>query len=119
MALAFLRFATNGRLLAASENRPSLKAGERGDAVAIVQMALIDLGFAMPKSTNAGRQLPDGVFGSETDAVVRSFQAQNGLTADGIVGRQTLAVLESLIVAQSRLRDSAQTIAMRFRPASH
>ena len=69
MALAFLRFATNGRLLAASENRPSLKAGERGDAVAIVQMALIDLGFAMPKSTNAGRQLPDGVFVSGPERI--------------------------------------------------
>jgi peptidoglycan hydrolase-like protein with peptidoglycan-binding domain len=119
MALTSSRFATNTRLLAASENRPSLKVGERGEAVAIVQMALIDLGFAMPNSTAGGKQLPDGVFGPETNVVVRSFQAQNGLTVDGTVGRQTLAVLESLIVVQSKQRASVQTIAMRLRPASH
>lgn len=119
MALTSLRFASNARLLAASENKPSLKVGERGDAIAIVQMALSDLGFALPKSTADGKQLPDGVFGPETDAAMRSFQAKNGLTVDGVVGRQTLAILESLIVAQSRQQAIAEATTMRFRPASH
>jgi peptidoglycan hydrolase-like protein with peptidoglycan-binding domain len=119
MALTSLRFASNPRLVAASENAPSLKAGERGDAVAIVQIALMDLGFAMPKSTAGGNKLPDGILGPETVAAVRSFQAQNGLTVDGVIGRQTLAVLESRIVVQSTQRASVQETAIRFRPAAH
>jgi lysozyme len=33
---------------------------------------------------------PDGVFGKETEKVVRQFQEQNGLTVDGQVGSKTL-----------------------------
>ena len=35
----------------------------------------------------------DGVFGSKTYNAVKAFQKKNGLTADGIVGSQTLAAL--------------------------
>lgn len=35
----------------------------------------------------------DGIFGPETDRVVREFQRQHGLKADGIAGRHTLAAL--------------------------
>ena len=35
----------------------------------------------------------DGVFGSQTEKAVKYFQQQNGLTADGQVGNQTLAAL--------------------------
>ncbi len=51
----------------------------------------------MPITTSGGRKLADGIFGSETTRVVRQFQTLNGLQADGIVGRQTLQVLEQLI----------------------
>lgn len=36
-----------------------------------------------------------GFFGSRTQAAVRQFQLENGLNADGIAGRRTLAALES------------------------
>jgi len=40
---------------------------------------------------------PDGVFGAKTDALTRTFQKDNGLVIDGIVGKNTWKVgLESL-----------------------
>ena len=99
MALQLSRFGRNGRLQKASENSPPLKQGENGEAVAIVQQALIDLGYVMPITTNGGRNLADGIYGAETASVVRQFQATYGLDSDGIVGRQTLAMLEQLIQA--------------------
>ena len=35
----------------------------------------------------------DGIYGSRTVAAVKSFQRKNGLTADGIAGKQTLAAM--------------------------
>lgn len=35
----------------------------------------------------------DGIYGSRTEAAVKSFQQRNGLTADGMAGPQTLAAL--------------------------
>ena len=52
----------------------ALKRGSTGRHVHLVQMALIDLGFAMPISTLSQDYSPDGVFGVETEAVVKAFQ---------------------------------------------
>ena len=35
----------------------------------------------------------DGIYGSRTEAAVKSFQKSNGLTADGIAGAKTLAAM--------------------------
>lgn len=35
----------------------------------------------------------DGIYGSRTEAAVKSFQKKNGLTADGIAGAKTLAAM--------------------------
>ncbi len=35
----------------------------------------------------------DGIYGSKTEAAVRSFQKKNGLTVDGIAGKKTLAAM--------------------------
>lgn len=99
MPLQSQRFLQNERLRNASENKPALRQGESGEAVVIVQLALIDLGHAMPRSTRSGRKLPDGIFGTETLQVVKDFQRDSGLAVDGVVGRDTLAELERQIIA--------------------
>jgi len=101
MSLRIPRFANDPDLRAASENKPPLRQGAKNEGVAIVQQALVDLGFRMPRSTRGGVSLPDGIYGSETAATISSFQGANGLQADGVAGRQTLARLEDLIIVAS------------------
>jgi len=58
-----------------------LKQGDRGALVSLLQLGL----------TRAG-QTPgalDGIFGAQTAAAVRTFQAASGLTPDGIAGART------------------------------
>ncbi|MGE4264550.1 MAG: peptidoglycan-binding protein [Desulfovibrio sp.] len=61
------------------------KNGSSGDDVARIQRALRDAGVF--------QGTPDGVFGDLTEAAVKAFQTQAGLTADGIVGPATWARL--------------------------
>lgn len=59
--------------------------GSTGGEVTAIQTKLSELGYLQGKV--------DGIFGSQTkDAVIR-FQRDYGLTADGIVGKNTLASL--------------------------
>jgi putative peptidoglycan binding protein len=53
--------------------------------VKLLQKALIALSFLQGKA--------DGSFGPTTKTAVEAFQSANGLTPDGIVGKQTLAAL--------------------------
>lgn len=71
-----------------------LKLGSQGEAVANVQAALKRLGYFEGKT--------DGDFGEYTENAVKRFQAQNGLTADGIVGQATLNKLSSSSAATYR-----------------
>jgi hypothetical protein len=95
MPLTSPRFRDNMRLQQASRNAPSMKWGERGEPVAIVQQAFIDLGFPMPKSTLSGK--PDGAFGQETYNVAWAFQKKHQLSVDGAVGKQTMEKLDQLL----------------------
>lgn len=61
-----------------------LKIHSLGPDVITLQNELIKAGYNI---------IADGNFGPKTDAAVRDFQTQNGLTADGIVGPNTLAKL--------------------------
>ena len=60
----------------------------RGDDVTDLQHRLGSLGF------DAGWL--DGIFGPDTEQAVRDFQHNQGLTADGVVGRETVAALHRL-----------------------
>jgi murein L,D-transpeptidase YcbB/YkuD len=63
----------------------TLKLGSSGDDVIAVQQALAQLGYD-PGSV-------DGDFGPATQQAVVAFQTASGLTADGVVGPETLAAL--------------------------
>lgn len=65
--------------------RPTLRRGSSGSHVRSLQLRLKELDY------NPGAV--DGIFGSRTEQTVKDFQASRGLTADGIVGRQTWAAL--------------------------
>jgi len=64
-----------------------LKRGMRGDDVYALQESLMELGYNLAV---------DGVFGSETEGLVKDFQRAAGLTPDGIVGPKTTEVLTQL-----------------------
>lgn len=102
MVLTAGRFANNPRLQKAAEDNPSIYYGESDRfSVALIQRALVILGFPMPKSTkNDG--FMDGIFGDETCEVVKAFQVKHRLLdakgrPDGIVGKNTLHRLDELI----------------------
>ena len=95
MTLRYPRFARNEQLQKASTNSPPLRSGATGEGVRLVQQALIELGFPMPIST---RQFgsPDGIYGSETQDVIRSFQNRERISPDGSAGHDTMARLDDL-----------------------
>ena len=59
----------------------TLKRGERGAEVALLQTGLVRAGF--------GPLRPDGVFGRDTERALRAFQQKNGLRADAVAGPRT------------------------------
>ena len=65
-----------------------IKKGDRGEDVRYLQETLNKHGF------DCGN--PDGIFGSKTQAAVKAFQQEYGLTPDGIVGVNTWAVIDRL-----------------------
>ncbi len=67
----------------------TLKPGDTGSQVKILQQALGKLGFSAGK--------PDGDYGPSTQAAVERFQVSKGLAEDGIVGPTTLNALRKAL----------------------
>ena len=63
----------------------NIRIGAEGNITHIIQAMLYCLGY----NTNG----VDGIFGNGTDNAVRQFQADNGLSVDGIVGENTFEKL--------------------------
>lgn len=98
MALTSPRFKDENELKKVDFGQVVLTKGSKGRHVHLVQMALIELGFPMPKSTTSQTFSPDGDFGNETAEVVRKFQTSSGvLTADGIIGPKTMREIDRRI----------------------
>lgn len=69
-----------------SQRSSALRRGDRGGEVKEVQQALSQLGYVL---------VVDGDFGAGTERMVKRFQKKHRLTADGIVGTQTLSRLRA------------------------
>lgn len=104
MALRSQRFAPLADLQQAAQNKPPLRFGSKGKAVEVVQATLVELGFPMPISTRNKAIRGDGIYGQETQSTVRAFQLAQGLSADGIAGRDTLHRLDEI---QARREEAA------------
>lgn len=72
---------------------PQLKNGATGSAVKNAQVMLIARGYPCGGRVLAGRETADGEFGPTTERSVKSFQGQNKLQADGIIGAATWKAL--------------------------
>lgn len=95
------RLSNDQQLQRASDNNPPLKNGSTGDGVREMQDVLADLRYDLKGTFSKGRA--DGIFGPETDKAVRRFQQEQGLSVDGIAGRQTLTRLDEIILADKTL----------------
>ncbi len=65
------------------ETRPTLRRGDSGTYVSLAQVELLQRGYDL------GSYGADGKFGAKTEAAVKAFQADWGLTVDGIIGPAT------------------------------
>jgi Putative peptidoglycan binding domain len=71
----------------------TLKSGDTGAQVKLLQRALVALGYS-PGT-------PDGSFGPATKQALIAFQTAQGLTADGVAGPKTLAALKQALAGKS------------------
>lgn len=73
----------------------TLMPGSKDEAVKIVQVALIDLGFGLPAGA-------DGEYGGQTKAAVMAFQSSRGLAVNGLVDKATLRSLDKVAPAPGK-----------------
>jgi Putative peptidoglycan binding domain len=90
---------------------PLEQKGSTGENVRSIQ-------YLLNARASATEQLVvDGIFGSATDAAVRAFQAEHGLTADGDVGNQTWPVL-IIEVSPGSTGDAVEAVQWQLRSRS-
>ncbi|KQZ87244.1 peptidoglycan-binding protein [Mesorhizobium sp. Root157] len=84
-----------GKPLKAIAQSSLLRPGSQGEAVADLQRRLTALGYPLSA---------DGIFGPATLAAVERFQADNGLDADGLVGKRTGEAIQTALVSGGFIR---------------
>lgn len=92
----FLAFMLQPNAAIEKPDFPVLQVGSRGAEVQALQYLLRDHGYSLTA---------DGIFGNGTKSVVESFQTANGLTKDGVVGKNTWGKL--LITVKSGSKRNA------------
>jgi hypothetical protein len=74
---------------AAQAPTTTLKPGDQGPEVKVLQQALAALGYPVGTA--------DGQYGTATKKAVAQFQKASGLTGDGVLGPQTLSALTTAL----------------------
>ena len=87
------------------DNYPTLRQGNQGNKVRMLQIYLNEYGYGLNV---------DGIFGGGTLNAVRDFQAKNGLVTDGIVGRNTWRALLNDNIEQTVLRRGSRSSNVRY-----
>lgn len=109
--LAAPRFSGNVTLEAAFDDEVLVRRGAKGEPVRLIQESLREMGYALPLSVS--RLLPgrmDGDFGPETEAAVTQFQRDaSAVLIDGIVGPETMGLLDTHDVSRPTARPPAIT----------
>lgn len=104
MALNYLPFATVPEIVKASNSAPSLRFGNSGIGVTMLQSGLIDLGYKhLLKQTTLKTGFPDGKYGKETKDAVIQFQKDCKFPPaqiDGIAGKQTINEMDKKLSAK-------------------
>ena len=78
-----------------------LSKGSTGDDVRTMQRNLMTIGYDLPKFA------ADGDFGAETEAAVKKFQKDQGLTVDGLYGEKTHAAMEKALKKAAEKKEEA------------
>jgi peptidoglycan hydrolase-like protein with peptidoglycan-binding domain len=76
----------SGPQAAPGETHPTLRRGNKGQDVSILQNELIEAGLTL---------LADGDFGQHTEDAVKAFQRSHGLADNGVVDHGTWDALEA------------------------
>ncbi len=92
----------------ASPTTSVLREGSRGDGVQRLQGQLNQLGYTDDQNHVLGM---DGHFGASTRQAVQAFQRDEGLAADGVVGRGTWRLLDHATEPQQALNGAAPSAA--------
>lgn len=83
-----------------------LAKGDKGDRVKKLQENLNYLGYSCG--------VVDGIFGTKTDTVVRSFQKNNGLTVDGKFGSKSETKLTALVNSKKNAQVIKPTVSATY-----
>lgn len=80
-----------GGVIPLPEFKPTIKRGSKGQDVTELQQDLLILGYSLPKYG------ADGDFGRETEAALKQFQTDSGLTPDGVCGPLTWEAIREIM----------------------
>ena len=90
----------------------NLRKGTSGEDVLFCKQKLLELGFYGDHITTVTKK----TFGADTLEAVKRFQAQSGLTVDGIIGEETWAALfggtatEAKPITKGTVTDKAKAV---------
>lgn len=96
MTLAWFAWQKNFRIQQAQNNSPSMKPGEKGEAVHLLQAALILNGFDVPAHGVDDKGVRNDNYGFQTQAAVRAAENSDNLSIKdtGIAGKQVITELD-------------------------